>query len=439
MDMKRVTILALGSALALSATIGWAQTDTAAPAPAPAAAPPSGDEGAPPAPPAAAPAPRPPLTVPLEDGPWDFQTEKNKIHVEVVTKGLVRPWGMAFLPNGDMLVTERPGRLRLVSKAGVLDPTPIAGLPPIYNAVIAGLMDVELHPDFAKNRYIYLSYSKPDPDDPKNSTLAVLRAKWDGSHQLSEVKDIFVADSWYGKEPLPKKCCGQGPAAGSYGGRMAFDDEGYLFITSGDRNYGEMVQKTDNDFGKVIRLNDDGSVPDDNPYVGDKDYKPQIWSIGHRNPTGLTVDTDFGDIWSTEFGPHGGDEVNRIQRGANYGWIDETQGQHYDNTPAKYVKAEPGFTDPLIVWLPESANPGNLALYHGKRFPGWEGNLLIAMMSKSLVRAEIDAKGNPSGHQEKLLVDLKQRLRDVRQGPDGNLYVLTDEETGAMLRISPGK
>lgn len=437
--MKRVIGLAMGAALACTGAIAAAQNDTAA---APAATPeapaapaaPSADEGD-----APKPAPSAFLPTPLGAGPWDYQTEKAKIHVEVVAKGLERPWGMAFLPGGDMLVTERPGRLRIVSKAGVLDPTPIGGLPEIYHVGLAGLMDVVLHPDFAKNRLIYLSYSKADPKDPKNTTLAVLRAKWDGSHQLSDVKDIFVADAWFGKEPVATRCCGQGPVFGSYGGRMAFDGEGYLFIASGERNYGEMAQKSDNHFGKILRLNDDGSVPDDNPYVGDKDWKPEIWTTGHRNPTGLTVDPDFGEIWSTEFGPRGGDELNRIQRGANYGWMDVTQGHHYDDTPAKFIKGEPGFTDPLAVWGPPSSNPGNLTFYHGRKFPGWDGNLLIAMMNKSLVRVEFDAKGNPSGKQEAMLQDLKQRLRDVRQGPDGNIYVLTDENDGAMLRITPGK
>ncbi|WEK45778.1 MAG: PQQ-dependent sugar dehydrogenase [Candidatus Andeanibacterium colombiense] len=429
--MRRVIALALGTALAIGGSAALAQDGGAAPAAAPPAVPAAA--------PAAAPAPSPFLATPLGAGPWDYQTEKNKIHVEVVTKGLDHPWGMAFLPNGDMLVTERPGRLRIVSKAGVLDPTPIAGLPAIFAQGIAGLMDVALHPQFAKNRLIYVTYTKPSPTDPKSTTLAVMRAKWDGSHQLTDVKDIFVADTWYGQDPLPQRCCGQGPPTGSYGGRMAFDGDGFLFVTSGDRNYGEMVQKTDNDFGKILRLNDDGSIPKDNPYVGDKDYKPEIWTIGHRNPTGLTIDPEFGEMWETEFGPHGGDEVNRIQRGANYGWIDVTQGQHYDKTPAKGVKGVSGMTDPLIVWLPESANPGNLTFYHGKRLPGWDGSLFIAMMSKSLIRAEIGANGDPSGKQEKLLEDLKQRLRDVRQGPDGNLYVLTDEKDGALLRIAPGK
>lgn len=434
--MRRVIALALGTALALGATASMAQNGGAAPAPAagPPPAPAAGDAPAAPA------RPNPFLAVPLGDGPWDYQTEKNKIHVEVVTKDLVRPWGMAFLPNGDMLVTERPGRLRLVSKAGKLDPVAIEGLPPVFAQSIAGLMDIALHPKFATNHLIYLTYSKPATDGTKNTTLAVVRAKWDpGSHQLADVKDIYVADTWYGQDPLPQRCCGQGPPTGSYGGRLGFDSDGYLFVTSGDRNYGEMVQKTDTVYGKILRLNDDGSVPEDNPYAGDKDYKPEIWTLGHRNPLGLTIDSETGEIWESEFGPHGGDEVNKIQAGKNYGWIDVTQGKHYNDEAAKGVKGVSGMTDPLIVWLPDSANPGNLVFYHGKRFAGWDGSLFIAMMSKSLIRADIGPDGAPSGKQEKLLEDLKQRFRDVRQGPDGNLYVLTDEDKGAMLRITPGK
>ncbi len=438
--MKRTITLALGSVFLASTSIGWAQSDNAPNGPAPTDQPATDGGEAPAAPaPAPTPPPPPPVSSPLGDGPWDEQGEKGPIHVEVVAKGLEHPWGMAFLPNGDMLVTERPGRLRLVSKAGALDPVPIAGLPAIYSNGLGGLMDVVLHPDFAKNRLIYLSYSKPDPQDPKSSALAVIRAKWDGSHQLSEVKDIFVTDAWFGKEPLPDRCCGQGQASASYGGRMAFDDEGFLFIASGDRDYGEKVQKSDNDFGKILRLNDDGSVPSDNPFVGDKDWKPEIWTTGHRNPTGLTIDSEYGEIWSSEFGPRTGDEINRVQRGANYGWMDVSQGQFGDGSKPKHDKGEPGMTDPMIVWTQSSVNPGNLTFYHGRRFPGWDGSLLVALMSKALLRADFDSKGYPTGHQELLLQDLKQRLRDVRLGPDGNLYILTDEDRGALLRVRPGK
>ena len=374
--------------------------------------------------------------VPLAEGPWDLSTEKGPIHVEVMSSELERPWALAFLPDGNMLVTERPGRLRLV-KDGKLDPEPIGGLPKIYNLGIAGLMDIALHPDFEENRLIYLSYSKPDPQDPQNSTLAVMRARWDGGHSLNDIEDIFVADAWYGSRPVPPKCCGQGPVFGSFGGRIVFDKDGKLFVSSGDRNYGEMVQDPSNDFGKILRLNDDGSAPEDNPFAGQDGWEPEIWTLGHRNPTGMTIDPETGAIWSTEFGPRGGDETNRIERGANYGWIDVTQGFHYDGTPAKGIKDVEGMTDPVIVWGPPSANPGNLSVYRGKAFPQWNGDLLIAMMNKSLIRASIDENGAVAG-QEAMLTELQQRLRDVRVGPDGALYVLTDENDGALLRVTPG-
>src|SRR5690606_15920966 len=246
MIMKRFALTA--TCLVLAAAGGPAAAQDA-PAPAPVARP-------------AAPPPVPQLG----EGPWDVQTSDAKLHVEVLTRGLDHPWGLVFLPDGGMLVTERPGRLRLI-RDGVLDPQPIEGLPSIFAPGIAGLTDIVLDPDFARNRLIYLAYSKADPEagpnpTPQvNSTLAVMRAKWDGGHRLSEVEDIFVADAWYGKPPLPPKCCGQGPAFGSFGGRMAIGGDGKLYVTSGDRNFGEMVQDPSNHFGKILRLNLDGSAP----------------------------------------------------------------------------------------------------------------------------------------------------------------------------------
>jgi len=393
-------------------------------------------------PPPPAPAARAPFeSQPLAEGPWSIASEKGALKVEVLTRGLERPWGMAFLPDGGMLVTERPGRLRII-RDGVLDPEPITGLPPVFAFGIAGLTDVVLHPDFAQNGLIYLSYSKAHPDAgdkpsvQADSALAVIRAHWDGGHTLSDVQEIFLAAPWYGAPPAVERCCGQGPTFGSYGGRMAFGQDGYLYITSGDRNYGEMVQDQSTDFGKILRIADDGSVPADNPFVGRDGWAPEIWSTGHRNPTGLTVDPATGAIWETEFGPRGGDELNRIERGANYGWMDVTQGQHYNGEPAKGVKNVAGMTDPAIAWLPESHNPGNLDFYDGSLIPGWQGNLLIAMMNRSLIRAELDANGTVT-HQETLLQDVGQRLRDVRTGPDGAVYILTDENEGALLRITP--
>ena len=380
-----------------------------------------------------------PQTPPLGDGPWDYATEKERIHVTVVTKGLDHPWGMAFLPNGDMLVTERPGRLRVVRK-GVLDPTPIAGLPKIRAAVIGGLLDIALHPKFAQNRLVYFAYSKPDAQNESLATTAVARGHWDGGATLTDVKDIFVADSWYSGEMAGKnnRCCGQGPADGSYGSRIVFDKAGFLFITIGDRNWGERAQDPSSHLGKIVRVRDDGSIPKDNPFVGKEGYKPDLWTIGHRNPLGLTINPFTGELWESEFGPRGGDEVNKIEKGKNYGWILVTEGAHYNGEPTKLGKhGVAGMQDPVLFWVP-SINPGDLVFYSGKQFPAWRGDMLMATMTRSLLRASFDKSGKPTT-QEKMLTDLGQRMRDVRQGPDGLVYVLTDETAGAMLKIEPAK
>jgi glucose/arabinose dehydrogenase len=381
--------------------------------------------------------PGPPPSAPLGEGPWDLATEQGPVHVSLVTKGLDHPWALAFVPGGDMLVTERPGRLRLI-RGGVLDPKPIAGVPDVLPDGIGGLLDIALHPEFAKNRLLYLAYVKPGAEVRQQATLAVLRARWDGGPTLTDVKDIWVADSWYGAQPLPKRCCGQGPASGSHGGRLTFDRKGFLYVTSGDRNYGEKVQDPSNDYGKIVRLRDDGSVPKDNPFVGKPGYKPEIWTIGHRNPLGLTIHPVTGALWESEFGPRGGDEVNRIEKGKNYGWIDVTQGAHYNGDPvAKGAKGVTGMEDPVLTWAP-SINPGNILFYKGRKFPRWNGDLLMPTMSRSVLRASFDAKGQPT-HQERMLTELKQRFRDIRIGPDGNIYLLTDETQGALLRIEPAK
>ena len=381
---------------------------------------------------------RPAGPPPLGDGPWDYTTPSGPLHVEVVTRGLVNPWGLAFLPDGGMLITERPGRLRIMAADGTLDPEPIAGLPAIFAVGIAGLTDVALHPDFANNRLVYLSYSKPNPANAEEQAQAVARARWDGGHQLTDVQDIFVAAPWYGAATQPERCCGQGPAFGSFGGRILFDADGYLFITSGDRNYGELVQDPATHFGKILRLNDDGSVPAGNPWVGREGHAPEVWSTGHRNPLGLTINPNTGELWDSEFGPRGGDEVNRVLRGGNYGWMNVTQGFHYNGAQAEMLRGVPGKIDPVLVFGPPSLNPGNLAFYAGDHIPGWNGDLLLASFTRGLLRYNTDATGMPQGEPEVLLRDLGQRWRDVRVGPDGNVYMLTDMAQGALLRISPG-
>jgi glucose/arabinose dehydrogenase len=414
-----------GSVRAQETGAAPAQTPAPAQAPAPQGAPRAGARG-----------PGRQAT-PLGDGPWDFDTEQGRIHLTVVTKGLDHPWGMAFLPDGDMLVTERPGRLRVI-RDGVLDPTPIGGLPAIRAAVIGGLLDIALHPNFERNRLVYFAYSKPDPDEPILATTAVARARWDGGSTLAAVEDVFVADDWYSSKIAGSnnRCCGQGPADGSYGSRIVFDAEGFLYVTIGDRNWGEKAQDPSSHLGKIVRIRDDGTIPEDNPFVGMEGYKPDLYTIGHRNPLGLTIHPVTGELWSTEFGPRGGDELNRIEAGKNYGWILVTEGEHYNNEPAARGKnSVPGMEDPVLYWVP-SINPGNLVFYDGDLFPAWRGDMLMAAMSRSLLRASFDDAGNPVG-QERMLTELEQRLRDVRQGPDGFIYLLTDETEGAMLRIEP--
>ncbi|HUK32499.1 MAG TPA: PQQ-dependent sugar dehydrogenase [Vicinamibacterales bacterium] len=369
--------------------------------------------------------------VPLPDGPVVFDTaEQHKIRVVVVTRELSHPWGMTWMPNGDLLVTERPGRLRIV-RNGVLDPTPISGLPPIHVRGLAGLLDVALHPNFAANKLVYFSYVK---DGDRGATTAVFRARLDGM-RLTEVKDIFVSESWMK---------GNDFGDGRFGSRILFAKDGTLFVTCGDRDRPDGGQNPADHFGKVIRINDDGSVPKDNPFVGKAGYLPQIYTFGQRNQQGLVFNPVNGELWASEQGPNGGDEINVIKPGKNYGWPIVSYGRQYAGPNQSEIPYKAGMELPTVFWVPSIATSG-MTFYTGDRFPSWKNNVFVGAMRTG----EIDRTGHLERivfnekweeiRRESFLTEMRQRIRDVRQGPDGLLYVLTDEDQGALLRIEPAE
>jgi len=359
---------------------------------------------------------------PLGPGPWTFDSAEQRIRVSVVAGGLVRPWSLAFLPNGDMLVAELPGRLRLVH-ADRLDPEPIAGVPAVHAVQQSGLKDIALHPQFASNRFVYLVYVKAGEGGA--STTAIARGRLDG-HALTNVRDIFVANAWTTRDA-------------DTGARLAFDRAGFLYVTVGDRFQLDKVQDPASHFGKVLRLRDDGSVPGDNPFVGQPGHAPEVFTLGHRNAQGLAVHPTTGALWSTEHGPQGGDELNVLAAGKNYGWPLATYGVDYGGAALTTTPVRPDMESPRVYWVP-GIFPSGLAFYTGSRLPAWRGDVFIGAMGRSatghLQRVVFDAQGLEVG-QEALLTDLHQRIRDVREGPDGFLYVLTDENPGALLRIEP--
>ncbi len=368
---------------------------------------------------------------PLGDGPWIYDTsERNtRIRVSVVTKGLSHPWSMAFLPDGAMLITERPGRLRIL-RNGVLESEPVAGLPPIQAGGTAGLMDVALHPKFATNNFVYLTYTKsgkrPDGSAGYWGTTVLARARFDGK-TLSEFREIFMSEPW-------------GVLSGGDGTRIAFAPDGTLFMSSSHRRELDGPQDPSKDFGKILRLNDDGSIPKDNPFVGRSDFRPEIYSYGHRTVLGLAVHPQTGALWEAENGPQGGDEVNVILPGRNYGWPLVTYGRDYDGSRVGKPWQE-GMEPPVVFWVP-SITVAGLTFYTGDRLPAWKGNLFVGSMTVGRIprtghieRIVFNDKGEQ--RRESLLTDLRQRIRDVRQGPDGLLYLLTDEDQGALLKIEP--
>lgn len=345
------------------------------------------------------------------------QGREQAYRVVTVAEGLEHPWGMAFLPDGGILVTERPGRLRLI-RDGQLQPEPIAGVPAVHARGQGGLLDVALHPDFEQNRLVYLSFSKPGEG---GATTAVVRGRLEGG-RLADVEEILDADAWSG-------------AGVHFGSRMVFDRDGYLFVSIGDRGTMQNAQDLSNHAGTILRLHDDGSVPEDNPFVGREGARPEIWAYGIRSPQGLAIHPETGELWETEHGPRGGDEINLIERGANYGWPEITYGINYSGEPITDETAREGMEQPLHYWVPSIATSG-LAIYTGDRFPGWRGSLFVGGLAGThLARVAFDGT-TPAG-EDRLLEDRGERIRDVRVGPDGYIYVLVDADDAPLLRIEP--
>jgi aldose sugar dehydrogenase len=360
-----------------------------------------------------------------------FPSVHHDYRVVTVVEGLENPWAMAFLPEGDMLVTERPGRLRIVRGDRLL-PDPVPGLPPIRAGGQGGLLDVILHPDFSSNRLVYLSYSKPNEDESMGTT-AVIRARFE-NEALHDVEEIFEAQAWV---QIP----------GHYGSRLAFDRDGYLFITVGDRmapTDGDLeahpAQDLTNHHGTTLRLHDDGRVPEDNPFVGRDDALPEIWSYGHRNAQGMAVHPETNHVWQNEHGPQGGDELNLIRPGLNYGWPVIGYGVNYrTGTTIHGATHREGMEQPAHVWVPSIATSG-LLIYTGDAFPEWRGSVFNGgLAGQQLARLAMDGQDVVM---EETLVQGMGRIRDVRQGPDGNIYLAMDHregETHSILRVEPAR
>jgi glucose/arabinose dehydrogenase len=388
--------------------------------------------------------PQPRDTLPAEPQIFDTSTRGPsgspiagpKIRV-VPMKGLSYPYALAFLPDGDMLITERSGRLRIVRR-GVLDPEPISGMPQVLDRSLKGLNDLALHPRFAENRLIYFTYFKPVAGSAEMATAVLARARFDGGQALADVKDVFATDT---------------AVAGPSAARFAFGPDGKIYLAIGipipARTRTGVATTTDAQepnsyFGKVLRLNDDGSAPPDNPFAGRAGYKPEIYALGIRNAMSMVVHPDTGEIWEAENGPQGGDEINIIRPGRNYGWPVISYGRSYggdltgDSGPISDQPAAPGMEQPLLIWIPSLALSG-MAFYTGDKFPQWKGNVFLgALVGEQLQLVVMNQRGLPVRRQS-LLRELRQRIREVRQGPDGFLYLLTDEAAGALLRLEPAQ
>jgi glucose/arabinose dehydrogenase len=341
------------------------------------------------------------------------------VRAETVARGLEHPWGLAFLPDGRMLVTERPGRLRTVDRQGRLS-EPLAGVPVVLARGQGGLLDVALDPRFADNRLVYLSYAEPGSGGVSGTAVARGRL---GEGKLEAVQVIY--------RQQPKVA-----SSAHFGSRLVFTRDGTLFVTQGERfSYSDGAQDLSVGFGKIMRIHPDGSVPQDNPFVGRRGARPEIWSYGHRNVQSAALDPETGQLWTVEHGARGGDELNRPEAGKNYGWPVISYGVHYSGLKIGEGTAKPGMEQPLYYWDPVIA-PSGMVFYTGDAFPDWKGNIFIGSLRPGLlVRLRLD--GGRVAQEERYLGDVGERIRDVRQGPDGLLYLLTDSSDGRILRVLP--
>lgn len=351
----------------------------------------------------------------------DFTAEDGPIRVTSFVEGLSHPWAMAFLPDGGLLVTERAGSLRHVTSDGQLS-APLRGVPPVVAQRQGGLLDVALDPEFAQNRLVYLSYAEAGMG---GSGTAVARGVLDeGASALRDVQVIF--------RQKPKVV-----SSGHYGSRLVFSPERHLYITMGDReSFRDNAQDLTTHIGTIVRINPDGTVPQDNPFVGKADALPEIWAYGVRNSQAAAIHPETGVLWEIEHGPRGGDELNIIEAGGNYGWPVATFGvEYYGLRIGEGITSAPGMIDPIHQWTPVIA-PSGMMFYQADAFPRWQGNLFVGGLgSTALVRLELD--GDTVTREERLLEKLGLRIRDVVQGPDGAIYVATDEKKGEILRIAP--
>jgi aldose sugar dehydrogenase len=357
-----------------------------------------------------------------------FPSSAGKVAVETVAGGLVHPWSLAFMPDGRMLVTERPGRMRIVTRGGHLS-QPISGLPQVYHASQAGMLDVILDRDYKSNGRVYFCYAEPTDGGARIAVAHGRLVEGDRLVDRTDPRLIAVKVIFRAKGPISHGL--------NIGCRIVQARDGKLFVTLGDNFLASYAQQLDTHLGKIVRITPDGQVPPDNPFVGKENMLPEIWAYGLRNPEGLAFNPADGKLWEQEHGPKGGDEINIIVKGGNYGWPLTSFGVNYDGTPVGGPRRHKGLTEPVWHWTPSIA-PSGMTFYTGDMFPGWKGSLINGALKFQLL-SRLVLNGDKVIKEERMLEGLKQRIRDVRQGPDGAIYLLTDEDAGRILRVSPAK